>query len=395
MMAIGMPACTAQDAAPPAAYVILVSFDGFRFDYLDRGVTPVLDSLAREGVRADGLIPVMPTKTFPNHYSIATGMYSSEHRLVANVFRDPQLGIYSPADRTTVENGEWYAGEPDWVAAQRQGLRTASMFWIGTEADVRGVRPDIWHRFDADMAPEARVDSVLAWLRLPPESRPRLLTVYFDFTDNAGSASGPDSPATDSAIALADRLIGRLVRGTLALPHADSIAFLVMSDHGMANVRDAVVLDEHVVSLDGVEAMFHGPFATFYTNGDSARMQTLRADMARVPHTHTYERSELPAAWHWSDPRLGDLITVAEPGWLIAPAHAPIPAGAHGWPPTMREMQGVFVASGAGVSAGERIPAFENVHIHAFVAALLDIAPASGAADAGPLRPPVGYLAAP
>jgi predicted AlkP superfamily pyrophosphatase or phosphodiesterase len=362
-----------------------VSFDGFRFDYLDRGLTPVLDSLARAGVRADGLIPVMPTKTFPNHYAIATGMYSSQHRLVANVFRDEELGIYSPADRSTVENGAWYAGEPAWVVAQRQGLRTASMFWVGTEADVLGVRPDIWHRFDAAVTAAARVDSVLAWLRLPPEQRPRLLTLYFDFTDNAGSSSGPDSPEADSAIARADRLVGRLVRGTLALPHADSVAFLVMSDHGMAHVRDAVFLDELGVSLDGVEAMFQGPFVTFYLDGDSARMDTLRAALQRVPHTNTYERNELPAAWHWSDPRLGDLITVAEPGWLIARARHPLPAGAHGWPPTMHEMHGVFVASGAGVAAGGRIPAFENVHIHAFVAALLGMAPGSRAADAGPL----------
>src|SRR5690606_2734544 len=142
----------------------------------------------------------------------------------------------SPADRRTVEDGAWYGGEPIWVAAQRQGLRTASMFWVGSEADVMGVRPDNWHRFDAALPSAARVDSVLTWLAAPPAERPRLLALYFDFTDTAGSLHGPDSPEADSAIAEADRLVRRLVRGTRALPHADSVALVVLSDHGMAAV---------------------------------------------------------------------------------------------------------------------------------------------------------------
>ncbi|HSK19524.1 MAG TPA: ectonucleotide pyrophosphatase/phosphodiesterase [Longimicrobiales bacterium] len=370
---------------PPAGYVVMVSFDGFRYDYLDRGLTPVLDSLARTGVRADGLLPVMPTKTFPNHYAIATGMYSEEHRLTANTFRDPDLGLYTPADRTTVEDGRWYGGEPIWVAARRQGLRTASMFWVGTEADVQGVRPDIWHPFDEDVAPDARVDSVLAWLQLPAAERPRLLTTYFEFTDNAGSWHGPESPEADSAIAHADAVMGRLMRGIRALPHGDSVAVIVVSDHGMADVRGAVFLDEHDVSLDGVHAMFQGPFTTIYADGDTARMELLRAQLEPVPHIRTWYRSDLPREWRWSDPRLGDLIVIAEPGWVIGRTRQVLPPGAHGWSPAMREMQAIFIASGAGVRKGSRIPAFRNVHIHAFVAALLGISPGSGSAGPGPL----------
>ena len=378
---------TTRGEAPPspAGYVIMVSFDGFRYDYLDRGLTPVLDSLARAGVRADGLIPVMPTKTFPNHYAIATGMYSAEHRLAANTFLDADLGLYTPADRTTVEDGRWYGGEPIWVAARRQGLRTASMFWVGSEADVQGVRPDIWHPFNERVAPDARVDSVLAWLSLPAAERPRLLTTYFEFTDNAGSWHGPESVEADSAIARADAVMGRLVRGIRSLPHGDSVAVIVVSDHGMADVRGAVFLDEHDVSLEGVRAMFQGPFATIYADGDSARMAALRAQLDGVPHTRTWDRSDLPREWQWSDPRLGDLIVVAEPGWVIGRTRQNRPPGAHGWPPTMQEMQAIFVASGAGVRKGSRIPAFRNVHIHAYVAALLGIRPGLRSAGPGPL----------
>lgn len=375
-----------ERADAPAGYVVLVSFDGFRHDYLDRGLTPVLDSLARAGVRADGLVPVMPTKTFPSHYSMATGMHPEAHGLVANVFRDAVLGTYSPADRRTVEDGAWYGGEPIWVAAHRQGVRTASMFWVGTEAAVLGVRPDRWHRFDAALPATARVDSVLAWLALPARERPRLVTLYFDFTDTAGSLAGPDSPQADSAIAEADRLVTRLVRGLRPLPHADRIALVVLSDHGMATVRGGVFLDEHDVPLDGVDALFHGPFATFHLAGDSGRIRALQAALARVPRTRSYLRAELPAEWRWSHPRLGDLVLVADPGWMIAPRRGRLPAGAHGWPPSMPEMHAPFVASGAGVAAGRRLPALPAVHVHAFVAALLGIEPGAGSESVGPLR---------
>src|SRR5512138_1843541 len=189
-------ACASATPAPRHAtddrYVVLVSFDGFRSDYLDRGLTPVLDSLAGAGVRADSMLPVQPAKTFPNHYTIATGLYPGEHGIVANTFYDAERDAwYSPANRAAVEDGTWYRGEPIWVTAQRQGLRTGTMFWIGSEADVGGVRPNYWKRFDATMPGEARVDTVLSWLRLPATERPRLLTLYFEFTDDAGSRYGP------------------------------------------------------------------------------------------------------------------------------------------------------------------------------------------------------------
>lgn len=373
-------ACTAPVRPAADRYVVLVSFDGFRHDYLDRGVTPTIDSLAAAGIRADGLIPIMPTKTFPNHYAIATGMYADEHGLVANVFRDPaRPGTYTPADRATVEDGTWYRGEPIWVRAQAHGLRTGTMFWVGSEADVQGVRPSYWKAFDDDMADEARIDTVLAWLALPDSVRPRLLTLYFEFTDDAGSAHGPASPQATAAAARADSMMKRLIKGAHALPHGDLVDYVIVSDHGMMETNEAVFLTEHI-DTTGVDVMLHGPFAVFYLDGDSARMRALKAQLATVPHTSVYERRELPAEWHWSDPRLGDLVLVAQPPWQIWPSPRSVPVhGAHGWPPeSTSDMRGIFVASGPHVRNAGRIPAFQNVHIHPFLAALLGISPADG-----------------
>ena len=376
-------------AATPAGYVVLISFDGFRHDYLDRGLTPTFDSLAHAGVRAQRLLPVTPTKTFPNHYSIATGLYPDAHRLVANTFIDPaRAERYSPADRASVEDGSWYGGEPIWVTAQRQGLRSATMFWVGSEGDVLGVRPDIWHPYNERIAPEARVDTVLSWLRLPLAARPRLITLYFEFTDDAGSRFGPDSPQADSAIARADRMLSRLLAGTRTLPHADSIAYVVVSDHGMANHEGTIALEQYV-RRDSVNTtrILHGPFAVFHLNGDSARTVALQQQLAAMPHTRTFRREELPAEWRWSDPRLGDVITVADPYWLItATANAEPQIGAHGWPADNSAMHGIFVAAGAGIPQRGIIPPFRNVHIHGWIAELLGIEKAAGSERALQLR---------
>ncbi len=378
-----LAACGSAPARPeapaPDRYLVLVSFDGFRHDYLDRGLTPTLDSLAGAGIRADALLPAQPSKTFPNHYTIATGLYPGEHGIVANAFYDPARGEwYSPADRATVEDGSWYRGEPIWVVAQRQGLRSGTMFWVGSEADVAGVRPTYWKRFDAAMPDEARVDTVLAWLRLPDAARPRLLTLYFELTDDAGSRHGPSSPQASAAIARADSMVRRLLAGTRALPFADRINYVIVSDHGMADTRNAVFLAEHI-DTTGLRFVTHGAFAFVYLDGDSARMGAVRTALAGMPHVRVYERSELPAAWHWTDPRLGDLVLVAEPYWQIGRGRMPVPPhGAHGWPPGTPGMGGIFVASGPNVRPVGRVPAFANVHVHPFLAALLGIEPARG-----------------
>lgn len=386
-------ACASATPTPRHAtddrYVVLVSFDGFRSDYLDRGLTPVLDSLAGAGVRADSMLPVQPAKTFPNHYTIATGLYPGEHGIVANTFYDAERAAwYSPANRAAVEDGTWYRGEPIWVTAQRQGLRTGTMFWIGSEADVGGVRPNYWKRFDAAMPDEARVDTVLSWLRLPDAQRPRLLTLYFEMTDDAGSRYGPSSPEANAAVARADSMLGRLINGARTLPFADRINYVVVSDHGMADTRDAVFLAEHIDTV-GLRFATHGPFAFLYLDGSSARIDSMRAALRDMPHVQALKRDELPAEWHWNDPRMGDLVLIAEPYWQIGRGRIPLrPHGAHGWPSDTPGMAGIFLASGPNVRAAGRIPAFRSVHVHPFLAGLLGIEAARDiSADATVLAP--------
>ncbi|HEY8380022.1 MAG TPA: ectonucleotide pyrophosphatase/phosphodiesterase [Nannocystis sp.] len=363
-------------------YVVVVSFDGFRYDYLDRYDVPNFDRLARRGVRADGLIPVFPSKTFPNHYAIATGMYTEKHRLVDNNFYDPEFdAVYRLADRAAVQDGRWYGGEPIWVTAEIQGMVTAAYFFVGTEAPIGGVRPTEYRVYDGSVPNDARVDQALEWLRRPAAERPHLVMLYFSVVDDAGHAFGPDSPEVEQAVAEADRVLGRLLDGVETLEIADEVYVVIVSDHGMEAVSaERAEYLEDVISLDGIRLMAGGPYLTLWVDGDSARVREIEAALnAGLRHARAYRRAAMPERWRYAgSPRVGDLIVLAEPGHQVAGSRR-YPArggGAHGYDPaTAPNMQGIFLAAGPAIRPGVRIPAFENVHLYPFIAHLLGLRP--------------------
>ncbi len=228
----------------PDPYVVMLSLDGFRWDYPDRFETPNLDRLAASGVKAEGLIPCFPTKTFPNHYSIVTGLHPDHHGIVQNSFYDPGTARYfSIRNRQTVGDGSFYEGEPIWVTAEKQGIRTASYFWVGSEAPYAGMHPSIWKEYDEDVPFEARIDSVIAWLKLPEPKRPGLITFYMHEPDSRGHRLGPDNPELGEMIAYLDSLVGVLVNKLADLDISQQINLIVTSDHGMGEVSPQRYID--------------------------------------------------------------------------------------------------------------------------------------------------------
>lgn len=364
-----------------APYVVLVSFDGFRHDYPDRGLTPNLSRLAARGVRADGLIPMFPSKTFSNHYSIATGLSPGHHGIVANDFYDPGFdAVYRLSDRTAVEDGRWYGGEPIWVTAERQGMVTAAMFFVGTEAPVKGIQPTYWNRFDEKVTEETRVRQVLDWLALPAEARPHLITLYFERLDTHGHRYGPASAELNASLVVADSLVGRLLDGIDALPHGESVHLFIVTDHGMSPLdREPVILDDWA-DLTGIRVISGGPVAQLYAGGDTVRARALKDALGAAPGLSAYLPGETPPEWLTGrNPRFGDVLLVAEEGVQIRRRAWPgeRSPSTHGWAP-IPSMYGVFFAAGPRIRAGLRIPAFENVHIYPLLAALLGLEPASG-----------------
>ncbi len=363
-----------------APHVVLVSFDGFSWDLMEKHPAPSFERVAREGVRADRMIPTYPTKTFPTHYSIATGMYAETHGLVGNRFWAPDLGAtYALADRETVEDGRFYRGEPIWATAERQGMVSASFFFVGSEADVGGIRPTYWRRFDASIPNSDRVDQVLAWLEMPPETRPHMITLYFEDVDAVAHDHGMDAPETGEAVAAVDGSLGRLLDGIDRLEHGDEVFVVLVSDHGLMPAPAAMVDLLDMELFPGVRLAESGPYASlFIDEGGPARGPQLRDSIAALlPLNDVWLREQVPARLHYSaDPRIGDIVVSAAPGRTVRPAGwTARDTHTHGWDNLVPEMAAIFLARGPGIAAGQRIPAFESVHVYPLLAHVLGLEP--------------------
>ena len=387
---------TVPPAQPPR--VVLISLDGFRADYLDRPAAVRLRALAARGVRAERLVPSFPSKTFPNHYTLVTGLTPAHHGIVANVMREPTLGLFRMSDTAAVRNPAWWGGEPIWVTAERQGRRAAAYFWPGSEAAVGGVRPTWWYPYEHTRPNAVRVARLLEWLAMPPAEAPAVITAYFSDTDDAGHSFGPAAPQVDAAIARVDSAVGAIVDGIARLGLAEVVNVVVVGDHGMAPVaaERVIVLDDYL-DLSTVEILDQNPVAMIVPrDGDVARV--MAALGGAHPRLQVYRRDAVPAAYRFAGhPRITPIVAVAEEGWTITTraelARTTRWGGAHGYDPALPSMGTLFVAAGPGVSAtGLTIPAFSNVHVYPFVAALLGVRPApnDGSLDSvrAALRPP-------
>ena len=343
-------------------YLVLVSFDGFRWDYASLTDTPAMDRMAREGLKAEALLPAFPTVTFPNHYSIASGTLPWRHGIVANDFPgEDGAEWYHYKDRSTVEDGRWYLAEPIWVTAEKSGLRTAAYYFVGTEADIEGIRPSDWRAFDADVPGRTRVSQVLDWLSGPEDTRPHLVTLYFEDVDDHGHWYGPESEENREAIRQVDYWLGLLLEGIDRLPYASDVYVLLVSDHGQGyyNAIEPLILDEWL-DLEGTTVINGGPSAfVHFDRPDEKRALAMQAIINQGWDCgQAFLPDELPAAWNaGASERYPDLFVQADAGCAVITTEAnrrKITRGDHGWAPDVPEMRGIFYAMGPRIPAGTR-----------------------------------------
>lgn len=368
-------------------YVVLVSLDGFRPDYLDRDDVPHLRRLVRRGARAT-LRPVFPSLTFPNHYSLVTGLFVDRHGIVANSFFDPARGqTYSLSNREAVGDGTWYRGEPIWVTAETQGMVASCFFWPGSEAAIKGIRPTEWRSYDASVTMHERVSTIVSWLRLPAERRPHVLTLYFAEVDSA-SHSGPlDAPAVGAAIRAVDGAVGGLVDAIDALPIRNRVYLIVTSDHGMVetSAKQTIRLDS-LVDMTEIAQAFGGGVANLHLHEASRAPQVRDAINASLRHGRAYLRDEVPERHRYrGDPRMGHIVVIMDDAWsLVAPPRAGSKSrererwGAHGWNPAFASMQAVFIAAGPGIPGGQTISTVRNVDVYPLMTAVLGLRAPTG-----------------
>jgi predicted AlkP superfamily pyrophosphatase or phosphodiesterase len=388
LLSLTLGIATACRPEPPAS-LILISFDGWRWDYQQKGPAPNLEKLIARGVRAERLIPSFPSKTFPNHYSVVTGLYPAHHGIVANNIFDPETGLkFGLSDRKAVGDARWWGGEPIWVTVQRQGGRAATLFWPGSEAPIAGMRPRFWALYDEKMSNEARVDQVLAWLDRPPAERPSFITLYFSDTDDAGHDYGPESESVRDAVVRLDLLLGRLVDNLQVRGIADRVNIVITSDHGMAATSpDRVIVIDDYLDASTVDIVDINPTLGIVPKTVTADEVYARLEKAH-PHLRVYRREQTPEHWRYRDnPRIPAIVGVADDGWVVLrqragqPRPAPKSGGAHGYDPRALSMHGLFVAAGPAFRRGVTVPPFENVHIYNALAAALEVTPAKNDGD--------------
>ena len=368
---------------PARTTVVLISLDGFRWDYVDRPPAVTLRALARRGVRAEGLVPAFPSKTFTNHYTLVTGLGPGRSGILSNRFRDPALGIFSYRDTGAVRDARWWLGEPIWLTAELQGVRSATMFWPGSEAPIGGRHPTDWVPYQHGMPASARIDTVLAWLGRPAASRPGLVTAYFHHVDEAGHDFGPDAAETDSAIAVVDAALARLVRGLDSLGLGRETNIVIVSDHGMAGTsRERVILLDELMDLAAVDVVDWDPVAQVWP-GPGVDPDTLAARLDADPHLRAWTRATLPSRWGLDrSPRTPPVLALADEGWVITTRarfvrdSATFRGGSHGYDESAISMRGLFVAAGPRFRSGVVVPAFRNVHVYPVLAELLGVKPA-------------------
>jgi predicted AlkP superfamily pyrophosphatase or phosphodiesterase len=384
------PAGAAGDASRPAPVVVLVSFDGWRWDYLEHADAQNLRGLAARGVRAEALIPAFPSKTFPNHYTIVTGLFPEHHGITSNTMVDEEIGERFSMSAATARDRRWWGGEPLWVTAVRQGRRATSMFWPGSDVEINGVRPTEWRSYDGAFPNESRVEQVLRWLSEPPARRPSFITLYFSDVDTAGHDYGPSARETFAAARRLDTHLGVLIDGIRARGLDDAVTLIVVSDHGMSQLsRDRRIFLDDYLDLRTVDIVDWSPVAQIWPRSGSPE-PIYRALHGRHPALSVYRKQDMPAELHFSaHPRIAPVLALANDGWAITTrerfaqqqAQGRVQAGDHGYPPSERSMHGLFVAAGPTLRRGVVVPALDNIHLYEFMCRILGLKPAKNDGD--------------
>ncbi len=357
----------------------MLSLDGFRWDYPAFAHTPVLDSLKQAGVIAESLKPSFPTKTFPNHYTIATGLYPDHHGLVNNTFYAPDMDkIYRISNREAVENGDFYGGEPIWVTAEKQHVITGTYFWVGSEARIDGIRPTYWYKYDQSTPFKDRVDTLKYWLSLPDDKRPHLILWYDYQPDYIGHRVGPYGKETIAMVEHLDSLLGYYFTEMRKLPQFDKLNFIITSDHGMTETSgDRVVVIDRYIDTADVE-MIMGSNPVFNVKVKPGKLQKVYSELKKVPHIFTWKHDNVPARLHYGqNPRTLDLIVAAYPGWsLVTSRRNHVGPGNHGYDNDFKDMHAIFYAAGPAFKEDFVHPTFENVNIYPLIANIMKLKPA-------------------
>lgn len=364
--------------AQPTPYVILVSFDGFRWDYAERGLTPNLDAIKREGTSALSFKPAYPSVTFPNHLSIITGMHPQNHSLILNYFENNQGEIYKLSDSLAVRNPKWYHGEAFWETAKRNNIKTASYFWPGSELTDANRRPDYYKAYNHNEPHQNKIDGIIKWLQLPQSERPHFITLYFHDTDSQGHKYGTIGREIDSTIAVMDSLIGVLRRRIESIGMKDSINLIILSDHGMTDVSENRKIDLKEL-LSGFDCKVNDISALSMIKPNNPNdLQNIYNKLKSSENKYkVYLKEDMPEYFNFKDnPYIFPIVLVADIGWSFKYRESNYkPKAEHGFDNNHIDMHGIFFAVGNKFKQNYRIGTLSNLEIYPLLCEIFGIYP--------------------
>jgi predicted AlkP superfamily pyrophosphatase or phosphodiesterase len=379
-------------AEPPSNPLLLISVDGFMNEYLDRNDTPNFDRFLQQGVRAEYLIPVFPTKTFPTHVSIVTGLYVENHGIISNRFYDYELGARFTFGPENLPNDErWWGGEPIWITAEKQGKTAVTFFWPGSEASYDGMQPTRWVDYDGSVPNTDRIDSVMAWMDPGGDLQADFGTLYFDFVDRRGHSYGPNSPEVDEAVHEMDELLGYLLDKMDENGLAETLNLILVSDHGMTELsEERVIFLEEIISLDDVDVVDWTPVALLRPEEGKAEEVYVRLK-ENEKNYQVYRRTDIPDRFHFRNHyRIPEIVIIADVGYTITTKQnfeqRGVLAATHGFDNLEPEMRTFFAAKGPDFVSGEVVSAFESIHIYELMAYILGLNPAPNDGNRDELR---------
>lgn len=375
--------CTNQpfqkDSLADRPYVVMLSMDGFRWDYPEKANTPNLDSIEKIGVRADASIPCFPTKTFPNHYSIATGLYPDNHGIIFNRFFATDLSKeYAVENRVSVRDSSFYFGEPIWVTAEKQGVKSASYFWVGSEASHENIYPTYNYAYNESVSFEKRLEDVINLLKLPEQERPHLILWYIQEPDGIGHNAGPDGQETKNMIVYLDSLVGVFSKKINQLPFHKKINVIITSDHGMGEINsertlylDKIIDTSWIQYIDGANPVYS-------IEAKDEFYDTLYKKLAHTDQIQVWKKEDVPERLHFGkNQRVKDLVVVADSSWsiLVSSDKAAYSGGAHGYDNRNKDMHAIFYAYGPAFKRNYKNKAINNIDIYPLICKILDIKP--------------------
>lgn len=376
---------TVTFAGQEKPYVLVISFDGFRWDYALRGITPNLDKVARQGVKALTLQPSFPSKTFPTHYSIVTGLYPQNHGLIDNRFQNPFSGdVYRLGDTLSVRDDRWYHGESIWGTANRQGIKTASFFWPGSETHLEYRHPTYFKRYDGSVSHEDRIKGVIDWLQLPEADRPRFILMYFSDTDDIGHKYGPESTEINEAVRLLDKRLGELMDQLQQINMLQRIHIMVISDHGMTALdNQRVILLSDIFGKEVPQFFISGPMIQFHSNDPIEATYVYNRLKENERGYRAYYREEFPEYFHYAkNPFVGNVIAIADLGYsfirdqkTFERMNSSYRGGDHGYDNFALDMHGIFVAMGPKFRENYATGTILNIDLYPLICRLLGIIP--------------------